>query len=114
MSSNPPRPPTASLPLGDIQDGQRAFERLSGECHCFGHRGMRMDGQSDIRRVRAHFDRKSDLRDQFPGVGADDSPAYDASGFLVEKKLRKAIVPIDGEGTSACRPREHPLAVLDN
>ena len=47
---------------------------------------MRMDGEADIRRIRAHLDGEADLGNQFAGVGADHAAADDSMRLLVEQR----------------------------
>src|SRR5882757_9217178 len=58
---------------GDVQVGQCAFERIRGCGDRLRQSGMRMNGQSDIRRVAAGLDGERNLADQLAGIRTNDA-----------------------------------------
>ena len=53
-----------------------------------------MNGQADVRRVRAHLDRQTDLGDKIAGVRTDDTATDDAVGLRIEQQLGHALVTV--------------------
>src|SRR6516165_3145999 len=81
------RPP--SLPLRDVEVGQRTFDRFRSARHRLGECWMRMNRESDIGRIRAALDRERDLADQLAGIRADDAAAEHPVRLWVEQQLRE-------------------------
>ena len=52
---------------------------------------MRMDGQLEVRGVRAHLDREHALRDQLAGAGADQADAEKTLRLGIENQLRQPV-----------------------
>lgn len=73
------------LPLRNVEIGQRPLERFSSERDRFRESRMRMDGETDIARIRAHLDGKRNLADEFSGIWADETTADDAVCLRIEK-----------------------------
>src|SRR5882762_439657 len=72
---------------------------------------MRVNGQSDIRRVAAGLDGERNLADQLAGIRTNDAATQYAVRLGVEQQLREAFIPADGEGPPARHPGEGPLPV---
>src|SRR4029077_6628750 len=54
-------------------------------------RRMRMNGEREISRVRAHLDRQNPLGNQLAGADADEADAQQALGFRIENQLRQTV-----------------------
>src|SRR5229473_2804719 len=77
--------PNFRLALRDVEIRQRALEGLGGERNGFREGRMGMNGQTDVRRIGAHFDRERHFGNQIAGVGSDHPGTDDSVRLLVEQ-----------------------------
>src|SRR5690349_4810729 len=64
-------------PPGEVEVGDGALERLGRQGHRLRQGGVRMDGQADVGRVRAHLDGQHRLGDEVARRRTDDAAADD-------------------------------------
>ena len=64
-----------------------AKKNLGGLHHCFGKRGMRMNGHGQITGERGHFNGENTLGDKFPRPSPNNANAEDALGVRVDDQL---------------------------
>ena len=74
---------------------------------------MRVDRETDVGGIGAHFDRERGLGDQIACRRPNDAAADNPLVFLVEQDLGDAFIPAKRQRASARRPRKNTLAVLD-
>ncbi len=68
-------------------------------------RRVRMNGQRDVFRITAHFDRQTDFTQQLAAVGADNRPADHAVRFFVENQFGHTVCAVRSDSTAKL-PRE--------
>src|SRR3984885_2311088 len=98
------------LTPGYVEIGQRTLKCLGRKRDGLRQRRMRMNGQSDIGRVGAHFNGERHFGDQVAGVGADGACADDSMGLLVKQQLGEAFVAVERERAAAGGPGQEGLA----
>src|SRR3954452_19398529 len=73
--------------FGPIDVRRLAEEHLGRLHHRLAERRMRMDGELEIGRVRAHFDRQHAFGDELAGAGTDQADAEEAFRCRVDDQL---------------------------
>src|SRR5262245_42288276 len=95
--------------LWDVEVRDRSLRGLGRESERLGQGRMRMDRESDIRRISAHLDRERGLRNEIAGVDADDPGAEQAMRAGVEQQLRETLAAAECQRPRAGCPRKRSL-----
>ena len=65
-----------------------------------------MNGHADVRRQRAHLDRKHAFGDQIACSGSANADAEHALGLRIDEQLGKPFGPVKCDCAPRCRPRK--------